>query len=155
MFRRHDTSHNLLADWSREEKKEQHLQRNWSGWETRQPTWEQRYSRINGCVTRLYSGQRFDRYMRPQGCSKVGHEIGVCCQLLCIACSLYSTEPRCFWVQTDFQRLRQNYENFTRLHLRCRISCMQTHTWYIHTHSHTLTQTHRQTFPLLVARKKN
>lgn len=115
--------HNLLADWSQEEKKSNtRLQR--TRWIKRQHTWEQKYLCINWCVTFLYSGRPFPTSTSTRGCSKIVHEYADVCQLLCIACILYSTEPRCFCVQTDFQRLRQNYEG------------LHTHITFIQTHTH-------------------
>lgn len=45
--------HNLLADWSQEEKKkQQHVYREKDEKKKRQHTWEQKYLCINWCVTR-------------------------------------------------------------------------------------------------------
>lgn len=70
------------------------------------------------------------------------HEYAGVCQLLCIACILYFTEPRCFCVPTDFQRLRQNYEDLTHA------NSYMTHS-YTHSHTHTCIE-----FPLYVTQEK-
>lgn len=94
-----------------------------------------------------------NKYTSTQGCSKVAHEYADVCQLLCIACILFSTEPRCFCVQTDFQRLRQNYEELHKVALvvpHVTLTHVHANTYvtnsYIHTDTHTHTLTH--VFPL-------
>lgn len=88
--------------------------------------------------------------------SKVVHGYaGFLCQLLCIACILYSTEPRCFWVQTDFQRLRQNYEELHKVALMV-LDLTLTHA-NAHARTHTFLQAHTHTniSPLCRSKKLN
>lgn len=146
--------HNLLADWSQEEEKSNMFTEKWM-----KKTADNRNIYVQTATMSHFCtvADPLWRYMRTQGCREVVHEYADVCQLLCIACILYSTEPRCFCVQTDFQRLRQNNEELHKAALvvpDLTLTHVHANTCVTHSYKHTRTHTQRNTFPLFITPEK-
>lgn len=146
--------HNLLADWSQEEKKATCLQRN--GWK-RQPTTEiftykLQLRHISVQWPTLCDGTWGHR---DAGKSYMSMQMFVSSSVLHAFCILLNQGASV--CRQIFNACVKTMRNFTRLHLWCRISHshMQTHTWHIHTNTHTHAFTHRNTFPLFITPEKN